>query len=178
MEKIPTDIPDVFIVKPNVYEDSRGYFYESFNKSKFSDLGIDLEFVQDNQSLSGKNVLRGLHFQNSPYQQGKLVRVIKGSVLDVALDIRKNSPYFGKHISCVLSEQNKLMLWVPPGFAHGFLTLEDNTIFFYKCTQLYNKESEGVIFFNDPDLNINWNVENPILADRDRNAPLFKNYSF
>jgi dTDP-4-dehydrorhamnose 3,5-epimerase len=178
MEKIPTDIPDVFIIKPNVFEDNRGYFYESFNKSRFNDLGIEAEFVQDNQSLSEKNVLRGLHFQNPPYQQGKLVRVIKGSVLDVAVDIRKNSPYFGKHISCVLSEKNKLMLWVPPGFAHGFLTLEDNTIFFYKCTQQYNKESEGVILYNDPDLNIKWNIASPTLADRDKNAPLFKNYSF
>lgn len=178
MEKIPTDIPDVFLIRPDVFEDNRGYFFESFSKTKFSSLGIDYEFVQDNQSLSEKNVLRGLHFQKAPHEQGKLVRVIKGAVLDVAVDIRKNSPYFGKYISCILSEKNKLMLWVPPGFAHGFLTLEDNTIFFYKCTKQYNKESEKIIRYNDPDININWNIESPIISDRDKNAPFLKELNF
>ncbi len=178
MEKIPTEIPDVFIVRPDVYEDQRGYFFESYNKAKFVELGIDFEFVQDNQSLSEKGVLRGLHFQKYPHEQGKLVRVIQGAVMDVAVDIRKNSPYFGKHISCVLTEKNKLMLWVPPGFAHGFLTLEDNTVFSYKCTKQYNKESESIIRFNDPELNINWNIENPIMSERDKNASFFKDIDF
>jgi dTDP-4-dehydrorhamnose 3,5-epimerase len=178
MEKIPTDIPDVFIIRPDVYEDQRGYFFESYNKTKFASLGLDYDFLQDNQSLSEKGVLRGLHFQRHPHEQGKLVRVIKGAVMDVAVDIRKNSPYFGKHISCILTEQNKLMLWVPPGFAHGFLTLEDYTIFSYKCTKQYNKESESIIRYNDPELKINWNIDCPTMSERDKNAHFFKEIDF
>lgn len=176
MEVIKTEIPDVMIIKPQVFEDDRGYFFESYNKEKFLQNGIDQNFVQDNESKSGKNVLRGLHFQKPPFAQGKLVRVMKGSVLDVAVDIRKNSPTYGKWTSVVLTENNKWMYWVPPGFAHGFATLDDNTVFFYKCTNVYNKASEGSIRWDDPDLGIDWNIENPILSAKDQVAPLFKDF--
>ncbi len=167
------DIPEVKVIQPKVHEDGRGYFFESFHKEILANAGISEDFVQDNQSLSGKHILRGLHFQNPPFQQGKLVRVIKGAVLDVAVDIRKNSPYYGKWVAQELSESNKLMLWVPAGFAHGFVTLEDDTIFSYKCTGYYNRESEGSILWNDLELNIKWGVETPILSDKDRVAPKF-----
>lgn len=176
MEVIKTEIPDVMIIKPQVFEDDRGYFFESYNKEKFLQNGIDQNFVQDNESKSGKNVLRGLHFQKPPFAQGKLVRVMKGSVLDVAVDIRRNSPTYGKWTSVVLTENNKWMYWVPPGFAHGFATLDDNTVFFYKCTNVYNKASEGSIRWDDPDLGIDWNIENPILSAKDQDAPLFKDF--
>lgn len=176
MEIIKTKIPDLLIVKPAVFEDERGYFFESYNKEKFLHKGIDHNFVQDNESKSMKGVLRGLHFQAPPFAQGKLVRVMKGSVLDVAVDIRKNSPTYGQWASIVLSESNKWMYWVPPGFAHGFATLEDNTVFFYKCTNTYNKDSEGALLWNDPDLNIQWGIENPVLSEKDKIAPLFKDF--
>lgn len=176
MQKILTTIPDIILLKPNVFEDQRGYFFESYNSEKFFDQGIEVSFIQDNQSLSEKNVLRGLHFQSPPFAQGKLVRVIKGAVLDVAVDIRKSSPYYGQHVAQELSEQNKLMMWVPPGFAHGFLTLEPETIFFYKCTALYNKASEGIVKWDDPDIGINWNLENPIVSDRDKHGLSFKEF--
>jgi dTDP-4-dehydrorhamnose 3,5-epimerase len=130
--------------------------------------------VQDNESKSVKGVLRGLHFQAPPFAQGKLVRVMKGAVLDVAVDIRKVSPTYGQWTSVVLTEQNKWMYWVPPGFAHGFVTLADETVFFYKVTNVYHKASEGSIRWNDPDLNINWEIENPVLSSKDQEAPLFK----
>lgn len=164
------------IIKPKIYDDERGYFFESYNKDSFKEAGIDVKFAQDNQSESMKNVLRGLHFQNPPFEQGKLVRVIKGAVLDVAVDIRKASPSYGKWNSIILSEENNLMYWIPPGFAHGFVSLEDNTLFSYKCTNVYNKESEGSIIWNDPDLNIEWNVENPLLADKDVHVSSFKDF--
>ena len=176
MQIIPTEIPDVLIIKPQVFTDQRGYFFESYNKEKFLANGIDWTFVQDNESKSQKGVLRGLHFQKPPYEQGKLVRVLRGAVLDVALDIREGSPWYGKWVSLVLSEHNKWMYWIPPGFAHGFLTLEDETVFFYKCTNFYNKQSEGAIRWNDPDLNIVWNIDNPILSEKDKTAPLFGEY--
>lgn len=176
MEVIKTKIPDLYIVKPAVFEDHRGYFFESYNKENFLRNGIDHNFVQDNESKSSKGVLRGLHFQEPPFAQGKLVRVMKGSVLDVAVDIRKNSPTYGKWASVELTQDNKWMYWVPPGFAHGFVTLEDNTVFFYKCTNVYNKNSEGSILWCDPDLNIDWKVENPILSDKDKTSPLFKDF--
>ena len=172
-----TEIEGLLIIKPKVFEDDRGHFFESFNKTVFLKNGLSLEFVQDNQSLSNKNVLRGLHFQSPPYAQGKLIRVIKGSVLDVAVDIRKSSSTYGKHISIELSEYNKTMFYIPEGFAHGFLTLEDNTIFSYKCTNFFNKESEGSLFWNDRDLNINWGITNPILSDKDKVAPLFNSFN-
>ena len=174
MEVIKTSLADVFILEPAVFGDPRGYFFEVFNRETFRDFGLDIEFKQDNQSKSQKGVLRGLHFQRPPFAQGKLVRVIKGSVLDVAVDLRKNSPDYGKHHKTVLTGDNKLMFWIPPGFAHGFLTLDDNTIFTYKCTEVYNKESEGVILWNDPDLDIDWGEKNPILSERDRNGIPFR----
>lgn len=172
-----TEIEGLLIIRPKVFEDDRGHFFESFNKNIFLKNGLALEFVQDNQSLSNKNVLRGLHFQSPPYAQGKLIRVIKGSVLDVAVDIRKSSPTYGKNIVINLSEQNKIMFYIPEGFAHGFLTLEDNTIFSYKCTNFFNKESEGSLLWNDLDLNINWGITNPILSDKDKVAPLFNSFN-
>ena len=172
-----TEIEGLLIIRPKVFEDDRGHFFESFNKNVFFKNGLSLEFVQDNQSLSNKNVLRGLHFQSPPYAQGKLIRVIKGSVLDVAVDIRKSSPTYGKHLVINLSEQNKIMFYIPEGFAHGFLTLEDNTIFSYKCTNFFNKESEGSLLWNDLDLNINWGITNPILSDKDKVAPLFNSFN-
>jgi dTDP-4-dehydrorhamnose 3,5-epimerase len=176
MEVVKTSIPDLYIIKPTVFEDHRGYFFESYNKEVFLRNGIDQNFVQDNESMSGKGVLRGLHFQRPPFTQGKLVRVMQGSVLDVAVDIRKKSPTFGQWASVVLSQKNKWMYWVPPGFAHGFVTLEEHTIFFYKCTNVYNKESEGAIAWNDPDLNIDWQITNPVLAEKDKKAPFFKGF--
>lgn len=171
-----TFIKDLFIIKPTVFEDNRGYFYESFNKKKFSFLPETFEFVQDNQSKSQKNVLRGLHFQSPPFAQAKLVSVIKGAVLDVVVDIRKNSSTYGKHFSIELTEQNKFQLFVPVGFAHGFKTLENDSIFFYKCSNYYNKESEGCILWNDNSLNINWDVTNPILSEKDMMGIEFKNF--
>jgi len=176
MEIIKSEIPDVLIIKPDIFQDERGYFFESYNETKFREYGIAAHFVQDNESKSQKGVLRGLHFQRPPYAQGKLVRVMKGSVLDVAVDLRHNSPWFGKSVSIVLSESNKWMYWIPEGFAHGFLTLEDNTVFFYKCTHLYQKSAEGSIRWNDPDLNIDWGSANPVLSEKDLNAPFLKDF--
>jgi dTDP-4-dehydrorhamnose 3,5-epimerase len=163
-----TFIEGVKIIYPRVFEDGRGYFYESWNRKSFEAAGITSDFVQDNQSLSQKDVLRGLHFQHPPHAQAKLVRVISGSVLDVVVDLRKNSPTYGKHVDIVLSAENKTMFFIPEGFAHGFLTLEDNTIFAYKCAGYYNKESEDTILWNDPEIGINWNVANPILSEKDK----------
>jgi dTDP-4-dehydrorhamnose 3,5-epimerase len=173
MEIIKTPLEGLLIIKPDVFEDERGYFFESYNREKFLAHGIDGVFVQDNESKSKKNVLRGLHFQNPPFAQGKLVRVLRGSVMDVAVDIRKSSLTYGQSSSIVLSERNKWMYWIPSGFAHGFLTLEDDTIFFYKCTNVYNKASEGAIRWNDPGLQINWGVSDPVISDKDKVAPLF-----
>lgn len=167
MQFIATDFEGLFIIQPKCFEDARGYFFESYNENVFKIKGLNLNFVQDNQSLSQKGVLRGMHFQNPPHAQGKLVRVIKGAVLDVVIDIRKKSKTFGKHFAIELNEQNKTMLYIPEGFAHGFLTLEDNTIFFYKCTNFYNKASEDCILWNDPALNINWGISNPIVSEKD-----------
>ena len=168
MEIIKTTISGIIIIKPKVFEDPRGYFYESFNADVFQQHGVDVNFVQDNQSLSQKGVLRGLHFQNPPHTQGKLVRVINGSVLDVVVDIRKNSPTYGQHFDIELNEKNKIQLWIPTGFAHGFLTLENNTIFSYKCTNYYNKQSEDCILWNDVDIGINWNIADPLLSEKDK----------
>ncbi len=176
MEIVKTLIPDVLTIKPRVFEDERGYFFESYSIEKLEALGFKHRFVQDNESKSVKGVLRGLHFQKPPYDQGKLVRVIKGSVLDVAVDIRKSSPTYGQWTSVILTGFNKWMYWVPPGFAHGFCTLEDDTVFTYKCTNVYNKESEGGIRWDDPDLNISWAIDNPILSEKDKVAPLFRDF--
>ena len=169
-------IEGLYIIEPAVHGDSRGYFMETYNQNDMHEAGLDMVFVQDNQSMSVKGVLRGLHFQKPPYAQGKLVRVIKGAVMDVAVDLRKDSPTYGKWESVVLTEENKIQFWIPEGFAHGFVTLEDDTIFAYKCTNVYNKESEGSILWNDPDINIEWNIENPILSEKDKISPLFKNF--
>ena len=171
-----TFIEGLLILKPKVFEDPRGYFFESYNQKVLEEAGLKENFVQDNQSLSQKGVLRGLHMQAPPHAQGKLVRVIKGAVLDVAVDVRKKSPTYGKYISIELNEQNKTMFWVPAGFAHGFLTLQDNTIFQYKCTNYYNKESEACILWNDKDINVNWNVETPLLSAKDIEGTPFKEF--
>ena len=171
-----TDIQGLIIIEPQIFKDSRGCFFESWNAKKFNQLGISEDFVQDNQSVSSKGVLRGLHFQNPPYAQSKLVRVIEGSVLDVAVDLRKNSPTYGKHVSVILSEQNNKSFFIPKGFAHGFLSLEDNTVFNYKCSDYYNKESEGSLLWNDEDLKIDWQIDNPLVSEKDLQADLFKNF--
>lgn len=176
MDFVETTLPGLYLIKPKIYEDSRGYFFESFNKKLFTNINLSVNFVQDNQSLSKKNVLRGLHFQVVPFEQGKLVRVVSGSVNDVVVDMRKDSPTFGQSYSVILSDKNKLMMWIPPGFAHGFLSLEDNTIFTYKCTAYYNKESERGIKWNDPRLNINWNALNPIVSEKDAELPSWDEY--
>ncbi|MEI6682681.1 MAG: dTDP-4-dehydrorhamnose 3,5-epimerase [Bacteroidota bacterium] len=173
MEIIHTPLDGLLIIKPDLFADERGYFFESFNLEKFTAAGLDLKFVQDNESMSKKGVLRGLHYQAPLFGQGKLVRVIRGAVLDVAVDIRKNSPTYGKWESVVLTGQNKWMYWIPEGFAHGFVTLEDDTIFFYKCTNVYNKASEGSIHWNDPDLNIDWGESDPLISAKDMAAPRF-----
>ncbi len=164
------------VITPKVFKDPRGYFMESYNKQSYSNIGIDEDYVQDNQSLSEKGILRGLHFQAPPFDQGKLVRVIKGAVLDVIVDIRKNSPTYGKHYAIELTEENFKTFWVPSGFAHGFTTLADQTIFSYKCTNYYNQASEGGLMWNDPDLGIDWGIQNPILSDKDTKNALFKDF--
>ena len=171
-----TDIEGLIIIEPQIFKDSRGAFFESWNAKKFKQLGISEDFVQDNQSISSKGVLRGLHFQNPPYAQAKLVRVIKGSVLDVAVDLRKNSPTYGMHVSVFLSEENNKSFFIPKGFAHGFLSLEHNTVFNYKCSDYYNKESEGSLLWNDEDLKIDWQIDNPLVSEKDLQADLFKNF--
>ena len=177
MEAISTFIDGLIILKPRVFSDERGWFFESFNQKLFNELSnTSTNFVQDNQSCSKKNVVRGLHFQAPPYAQGKLVSVIKGKVIDVAVDIRKNSPTYGKYVSIELSSENKLMLWIPEGFAHGFVALKDDTIFSYKCTNYYNKESEGTLQWNDPDLQIDWTIDKEILSEKDKVAQPFATF--
>jgi dTDP-4-dehydrorhamnose 3,5-epimerase len=176
MEIIKPPIEGLLVIKPKVFRDDRGYFFESWSKQSFSEVGLDLDFVQDNESISSKGVLRGLHFQNPPFAQGKLVRVIKGAVLDVSVDIRKDSPTYGQHFSVELSEENKTIFWIPPGFAHGFITLKDDTIFTYKCTGVYNAASEGSLLWNDTDLNIDWRINEPLVSDKDLLAGGFKNF--
>jgi len=175
MEIIHTELPEVKIFKVNVYKDPRGFFMESFNKKLVHDTGILEDFVQDNISLSQKGTIRGLHFQNPPHAQGKLVRVLQGAILDVAVDIRKNSKTYGKYVSQILSADNFLAMWIPVGFAHGFHALEDNSMVFYKTTNYYNKPAEQSIRWNDPDININWQLNGePILSERDTQATFLK----
>lgn len=179
MKLIPTRIPDVIIVEPTVFGDERGWFMESYNHERFAaelaKLGQSAPrpFVQDNHSVSKAGVLRGMHFQAQPHTQGKLVRVVKGAVFDVAVDVRKDSATFGQWVGEELSAANKRQLWIPEGFAHGFLTLEDDTHFLYKTTDVYNKDSERSILWNDPDIGIEWPIGDlPLtLADRDVKAP-------
>jgi dTDP-4-dehydrorhamnose 3,5-epimerase len=168
MEVIQTEIPDVKIVKPKVYGDERGFFLETFEQKRYQEmLGINLNFVQDNHSRSQKNVLRGLHFQKEN-PQGKLVRVVRGEVFDVAVDIRKDSATYGKWVGVILSEENKNQLWIPPGLAHGFLVLSDIADFEYKCTNYYDPNSEGCLLWNDPIVNINWPTSMVILSEKDK----------
>jgi dTDP-4-dehydrorhamnose 3,5-epimerase len=168
-----TSLPDVLLINPSIFGDDRGHFFESFNSDIWKSHGLTSEFVQDNQSFSKKGVIRGLHFQNAPHAQGKLVRVIMGKVLDVAVDLRPESPTFGKYELFELDAENGNMVYIPEGFAHGFAALEDS-IFQYKCTGLYNKASEGGLRWNDPSLNIAWGVENPIVSEKDQVLPLFE----
>jgi len=166
-----------FIIEPIVYRDDRGSFFESFNQQTFHEkTGVNIRFVQDNQSTSQRGVLRGLHFQKGEYAQAKLVSVLKGSVLDVVVDLRKNSPTFGQHFSCILSEESNTQLFVPRGFAHGFSVLENDTIFSYKCDNYYNVTSESGIIYNDPQLNIDWMLsENEmVVSEKDRKLYLFE----
>ena len=175
MRAITTEIPGVLIFEPKVFGDDRGWFMESFNQKLFdAAIGEHTAFVQDNHSFSTKGVLRGLHFQRPPHAQGKLVRVVAGRVWDVAVDIRKSSKTFGKWVGVELSAQNKRQLWIPPGFAHGFLTLSDTAEFLYKTTSLYHAPAEGVVVWNDPALAIAWANPSPILAAKDAAAPLLR----
>jgi dTDP-4-dehydrorhamnose 3,5-epimerase len=171
-----TRIDGLLVITPKVFGDERGHFFESFRKDIFEEHGVAEDFIQDNQSLSSKGILRGLHFQKEPHAQGKLVRVLQGSVLDVAVDIRSNSITYGQHVAIELNGSNNTMFYIPPGFAHGFLTLEDNTIFAYKCTQYYHKDSEGCILWNSPSLGINWGINSPILSEKDKIAKDFSNF--
>jgi len=178
MKITETPLNGLFIIEPKVFGDARGYFYESFKLNLLEEAaGRPISFVQDNQSKSAKNVLRGLHFQEPPYAQGKLVKVTKGEVLDVAVDLRKNSPTYGKHFSIVLSDVNHLSLWVPEGFAHGFVSKFDDTIFTYKCTNYYNKESENSIKWNDEDLKIDWDCTTPLVSEKDELAQRFSTFA-
>lgn len=180
MKKIETEIEGVFVIETDCYGDNRGWFMETYNEAKFHEMGIDTVFVQDNMSYSAqKGTLRGLHYQRAPYSQAKLVRCTKGKVIDVAVDIRKGSPSYGKWVSCELSAENKKMLYMPKGMAHGFLTITDDVEFQYKCDELYNKESEGGIKYDDPTINVDWgsllNGIEPILSEKDKIAPSLKN---
>lgn len=175
MEIIETGIEGLVIVKPRIFEDSRGYFFESYSKAKFQELGIHSEFIQDNQSRSSRGVVRGLHCQANPYSQAKLVRCLQGSVLDVAVDVRKDSPTYGKHYAVELSEENQLMFMIPRGFLHGFSVLSETATFAYKCDNLYHPESERGIDPYDAELNIDWGFtkEEAILSPKDLEAPAF-----
>jgi len=173
MKIIKTKIDGLLIIEPDVFSDERGFFVETYNKERYIKNSIDGEFVQDNLSKSCKGVLRGLHYQKSPYAQGKLVSVVTGSVLDVVVDIRHSSKTFGQWVSVDLSEENKKQFWIPAGFAHGFMALADNTIFSYKCTNVYNKDAEGAIAWNDKDIDIDWQLEKydiqaPTISEKDK----------
>lgn len=178
MKIIETNLSGCFLIEPKLFHDERGYFMESFNEKTFNEiLNTSIHFVQDNQSVSTKGVLRGLHYQTGAHAQAKLVRVLEGSVLDIALDIRPNSPTYGQHFSVELSAENQKQLFVPKGFAHGFLVLSERATFFYKCDHYYHKESEAGIKFDDPALNIDWNFsrEQLIVSEKDILQPLFEN---
>jgi dTDP-4-dehydrorhamnose 3,5-epimerase len=174
MEIIKTHIEGILLVKPDVFADDRGYFFESFNNKNFLENNLEVSFLQDNVSKSREGTVRGLHYQIGNKAQGKLCHVLYGRVLDVAVDLRVDSPTFGKHFSTELSEENHLQLWIPVGFAHGFSVLSDEAIFKYKCTNYYFKENERTILFNDPQLNIDWKVDNPIFSQKDLNGKSFE----
>jgi dTDP-4-dehydrorhamnose reductase/dTDP-4-dehydrorhamnose 3,5-epimerase len=173
MNIVKTNVEDVIIIEPKVFADHRGWFTETYSKEKFKELGIDIDFIQDNHSLSAqKGTLRGLHFQLNPKAQTKLVRCTKGKILDVAVDIREGSPTYKKWIAVELSEENKKQLLVPKGFAHGFITLTDNVEVQYKVDEYYSPENDRSIRFDDPDISIDWGIDNPILSEKDLNAPM------
>ncbi|MDG2195018.1 MAG: dTDP-4-dehydrorhamnose 3,5-epimerase [Polaribacter sp.] len=177
MKIAPTKLAGCFVLTPTVFSDERGSFFESFNQQAFLEkTGIEASFVQDNQSISQRGVVRGLHFQKGAFSQAKLVRVIKGSVLDVAVDLRKNSTTFGQHFSCILSEEKNTQLFVPRGFAHGFSVLENDTIFSYKCDNYYNLASESGIIYNDPQLDIDWMLPESemVVSEKDRRLKMLK----
>lgn len=179
MEVIKTTIRDVLIIEPKVFGDERGYFFESFNAKEFSEkTGLDVNFVQDNESLSRYGVLRGLHFQLPPYTQSKLVRVVKGRVLDVVVDIRKGSPTYGQYKMCELTEENHRQFFVPKGMAHGFVVLSELAVFQYKCDDFYHPEAEGAIAWNDADVAIPWPIpsEDVILSEKDKHHPCLKDF--
>ncbi len=177
MEITETGIPNLLIISPKVFEDSRGYFFESYNSEVFEKFGLSQEWIQDNQSKSSYGVIRGLHYQLAPFSQSKLVRVISGRILDVALDIRRGSPTFGKHFTIELSDENKKQLLIPKGFAHGFSVLSDTAIVLYKCDALYKHEEERGILFNDPSLGIDWQISDnkAIVSAKDKVHPAFEN---
>ncbi len=170
MKVEPTEIPDVLLVTPSVFEDSRGFFLETYNKSRYFDAGIDREFVQDNYSHSCRGTLRGLHYQ-LPQAQAKLIGVIWGAIFDVAVDIRPDSPFYGKWVGAELSQENRCQLFVPEGFAHGFCVLSETADVLYKCTDFYNPEADRGILWNDPEIGIQWPVESPLLSDKDSIQP-------
>lgn len=180
MPFIHTPFPELLIFEPNVHRDERGYFLEAFNQKTFQEAGINTDFVQDNQAKSTKGVLRGLHFQKGEHAQAKLVRVLQGSVLDVVVDIRKESPTFGLSFSIELNDENKRQLYVPRGFAHGYVVLSDNAVFFYKCDNFYSPAHESGIKFNDPKLNIDWilNDHELVLSEKDKNLPSWDKFSW
>jgi len=177
MKFVKLEIPDVILIEPQIFGDARGFFLESYKKNLFAENGIDVDFVQDNMSSSTKNVLRGLHYQLNPMAQGKLVRVVVGEVFDVAVDIRRGSPYFGKWVGQILSAENMKSMYVPPGFAHGFCVLSDLAVFHYKCTNYYSKENERGLLWNDPEIGIDWpiDIEKVVLSEKDKNAAILKN---
>jgi len=174
MKVIKTELEGVLVIEPDFFADARGYFFESYNQKKYEDAGLNFRFVQDNISKSQKGTIRGLHYQIGKNAQGKLCQVLTGSVLDVAVDIRHGSPTFGKYFSAELTGDNHKQIWIPPGFAHGFSVLSDDTIFSYKCTAFYSKEDERAILFNDTDLKIVWKIDNPTISEKDLKAELFK----
>lgn len=178
MEFTRCKIEGLVIIDPKVFGDARGYFFESYNVEHFAAAGLNMTFVQDNQSFSGKGILRGLHFQAPPHDQGKLLRVVQGSIFDVAVDIRKGSPTYGKYESVVLSAENKRMFYIPEGFAHGFYTLEPDTLVQYKCTDVYHPQSEGGLMWNDPDLGIEWPLDGePLLSEKDKRYVPFREFN-
>ncbi len=171
-----TAIQDIILFEPRVFEDSRGYFFESYNEKTFKENGISAHFVQDNQSFSKMGTIRGLHFQKGEFAQAKLVRVIKGKVLDVAVDLRANSPTFGKHVAALLSEENQNQLFIPRGFAHGFSVLSSEAIFSYKCDNFYHQNADGGLYFADPALAIDWQTTHPIVSEKDLALPSLEEY--
>jgi dTDP-4-dehydrorhamnose 3,5-epimerase len=175
MPFIATDIPGLLVFEAKIFEDSRGYFFESYNEKNFSETGIETHFIQDNESSSLYGVIRGLHYQLNPFAQAKLIRVLEGKIVDVVVDIRKGSPSFGKNFALELTAENKKQLYIPKGFAHGFSVVSEKAIVFYKCDQFYNKESEAGIRFDDPQLNIDWKipVDKAIISEKDKSLPLF-----